>query len=194
MFPNGHHRTRHGSVLRMPTKIKHNGQSQTKKELFFFSHPTRAWFDPEARCEPRCFYKNTSKLAQGKDSYVFITEEFCFLWNNAPQKVDCVSPVFLRSPHSAPLGRRGCKSVHWQLPVCSQWERRVCFLVSFSPVWSPGSSLTRFEPQLKPSSVQMIDDSRAHTHTATQSLVVIENELRSDASQDTLCCVAWGSP
>lgn len=36
MFPNGHHRTRHGSVLRMPTKIKHNGQSQTKKELLFF--------------------------------------------------------------------------------------------------------------------------------------------------------------
>lgn len=41
MFPNGHHRTRHSSVLRMPTKIKHNGQSQTKKELlvfFFTSH------------------------------------------------------------------------------------------------------------------------------------------------------------
>lgn len=36
MFPYGHHRTRHGSVLRMPTKIKHNTQSQTKKELLFF--------------------------------------------------------------------------------------------------------------------------------------------------------------
>lgn len=212
MFPNGHHRTRHGSVLRMPTKIKHNGQSQTKKELFFFHIPqgldstprhgvnraastkTPANWLKEKTHKSKVFHK-VEFYSHLRQSY-FITEEFCFLWNNAPQKVDCVSPVFLRSPHSAPLGRRGCKSVHWQLPVCSQWERRVCFLVSFSPVWSPGSSLTRFEPQLKPSSVQMIDDSRAHTHTATQSLVVIENELhpRSDASQDTLCCVAWGSP
>lgn len=95
MFPNGHHRTRHGSVLRMPTKIKHNGQSQTKKELFFFHIPqgldstprhgvnraastkTPANWLKEKTHKSKVFHK-VEFYSHLRQSY-FITEEFCFL-------------------------------------------------------------------------------------------------------------------
>ena len=145
----------------MPNKIKRNTRGQTKTELLFFSHPKRAWFDPEARCELRCSYKKHQQTGSRKR---LINQKYFIKWSSIHisdrATLSQRSFVFFETmrlkrlivfrqlcSRRTPLlsGRRGCRSVHWQLPVCSQWERRVRFFYFiFSPVWSPGSSLTRF--------------------------------------------------
>ena len=208
IFPNGHHRTRHGSVLRTLNEIKHNTQSQ--KELFFqipkrldstprrgvncaASTKTPANWLKEKTHKSKVFHK-VKFCSHLRQSY-FITEEFFFFLfvfffvetmrlrrlivfsrfcsRLTPLPSEDVD-ANLRSDSS-----RCVRSEKYEYVFFSRCEVLAPFWHGLNRSWSRALSkwLT----------------TRAHTHTPTQSLVVIENELhpRSDSSRGTWSCVRF---